>query len=562
MSENVLGMLPSQPEAPADRTCPTIAEFYAGKTVALTGGTGFLGQGVIEKLLRCCPEIKKIILFIRHKRNVEPKDRLSSLVELPAFDNLWQLQPNFVEKLSFVSCDLEADDLGLSKEDRKTLQNEVNVFYHSAATLKFNEQLRLSFEVNVQCVRRLLKLCKGMHHLHAFVHVSTAYSHCNRYTIDEKVYDTSLDYHDLENSFRWMNDSMVEKITPDVLGNRPNTYTLTKALAEDAVCRESGNLPICIVRPSMIIPAWQEPMPGWCTNLYGPTAFFVAYGKGVLRSVIADKKIVADLIPVDLVVNGVIAAALKTAVDHKLGERSGSIDSGKPADAVFTEDEMDVSSDSDIEAMVSIKHLVPIYNLTTGCHNPLYISDLVTFGKKWYSTYPLDPLRMPSITVTCNKYLHNASIIMLQTIPAYIYDMVLAVCSKRRKMVKLNSKLNAGMSVMEYFFTNEWRWKQDNTTKLQKSLTPKDQKNFNFDARCFSWSEQIKHYVIGTRQFLVKENMNEYPKARKAVDRLRMMARCVNIVAAIGIYGVLSTTGITKFLWRVLTFLFSVLGFV
>uniref|UniRef100_F6VDJ9 Fatty acyl-CoA reductase n=1 Tax=Ciona intestinalis TaxID=7719 RepID=F6VDJ9_CIOIN len=496
-------MLPSQPEAPADRTCPTIAEFYAGKTVALTGGTGFLGQGVIEKLLRCCPEIKKIILFIRHKRNVEPKDRLSSLVELPAFDNLWQLQPNFVEKLSFVSCDLEADDLGLSKEDRKTLQNEVNVFYHSAATLKFNEQLRLSFEVNVQCVRRLLKLCKGMHHLHAFVHVSTAYSHCNRYTIDEKVYDTSLDYHDLENSFRWMNDSMVEKITPDVLGNRPNTYTLTKALAEDAVCRESGNLPICIVRPSMIIPAWQEPMPGWCTNLYGPTAFFVAYGKGVLRSVIADKKIVADLIPVDLVVNGVIAAAL-----------------------------------NDIEAMVSIKHLVPIYNLTTGCHNPLYISDLVSpIKKKWYSTYPLDPLRMPSITVTCNKYLHNASIIMLQTIPAYIYDMVLAVCSKRRKMVKLNSKLNAGMSVMEYFFTNEWRWKQDNTTKLQKSLTPKDQKNFNFDARCFSWSEQIKHYVIGTRQFLVKENMNEYPKARKAVDRLRMMARCVNIVAAIGIYG-------------------------
>lgn len=55
---------------------------------------------------------------------------------------------------------------------------------------------------------------------------------------------------------------------------------------------------------------------GWCTNVYGPTAFFVAYGKGLLRSVIADEKIVADLIPVDLAVNGLISAAMKTACDH------------------------------------------------------------------------------------------------------------------------------------------------------------------------------------------------------------------------------------------------------
>lgn len=38
-------------------------------------------------------------------------------------------------------------------------------------------------------------------------------------------------------------------------------YTLTKALGEDVIARESGDLPVCIARPSMIIPAWQEPMP-------------------------------------------------------------------------------------------------------------------------------------------------------------------------------------------------------------------------------------------------------------------------------------------------------------
>lgn len=34
-------------------------------------------------------------------------------------------------------------------------------------------------------------------------------------------------------------------------GDRPNTYTFTKALAEDMLIKESGNLPVAIVRPSI-----------------------------------------------------------------------------------------------------------------------------------------------------------------------------------------------------------------------------------------------------------------------------------------------------------------------
>jgi len=42
---------------------------------------------------------------------------------------------------------------------------------------------------------------------------------------------------------------------------RPNTYTLTKALAEDVISREGNHIPVCIARPSMIIPALKEPLP-------------------------------------------------------------------------------------------------------------------------------------------------------------------------------------------------------------------------------------------------------------------------------------------------------------
>jgi hypothetical protein len=36
-----------------------------------------------------------------------------------------------------------------------------------------------------------------------------------------------------------------------IIGNRPNTYTFTKAVAEQVLVEQSGNLPVAIVRPSI-----------------------------------------------------------------------------------------------------------------------------------------------------------------------------------------------------------------------------------------------------------------------------------------------------------------------
>ncbi|CAK8671101.1 unnamed protein product [Clavelina lepadiformis] len=126
----------------SEYTCPSAQDFFTDKTLALTGGTGFLGQGIVEKLLRCCPNIKKIILLMRTKKGAKPEERLKSLIQLPVFDQLRETNPKFAEKLSFVSGDLEAEDLGLDQKSRRLLQNEVHFFIHSAACLKFNEHLR------------------------------------------------------------------------------------------------------------------------------------------------------------------------------------------------------------------------------------------------------------------------------------------------------------------------------------------------------------------------------------------------------------------------------------
>lgn len=58
-----------------------------------------------------------------------------------------------------------------------------------------------------------------------------------------------------------MDDKLVSLMTPKLLGERPNTYTYTKALAEYLVQQECGKLNVAIVRPSIVGASWKEPFP-------------------------------------------------------------------------------------------------------------------------------------------------------------------------------------------------------------------------------------------------------------------------------------------------------------
>lgn len=64
---------------PAKSAHSPIRNFFRGKTVFLTGGTGFLGKLFIEKLLQC--EVREIVLLIRSKRGRTPRERLQRQLE-------------------------------------------------------------------------------------------------------------------------------------------------------------------------------------------------------------------------------------------------------------------------------------------------------------------------------------------------------------------------------------------------------------------------------------------------------------------------------------------------
>lgn len=58
-----------------------IADFYKGRTVFITGGTGFMGKVLVEKLLRSCPEIERIYLLMRPAKGQSVDTRLQDLIQ-------------------------------------------------------------------------------------------------------------------------------------------------------------------------------------------------------------------------------------------------------------------------------------------------------------------------------------------------------------------------------------------------------------------------------------------------------------------------------------------------
>lgn len=61
----------------------SVAEFYSGKNILVTGATGFIGKVLIEKLLRSCYDLKTIYCLIRSKKGSDASERLAKMLSEP-----------------------------------------------------------------------------------------------------------------------------------------------------------------------------------------------------------------------------------------------------------------------------------------------------------------------------------------------------------------------------------------------------------------------------------------------------------------------------------------------
>lgn len=67
-----------------------IQDCFRGKSVFLTGFTGFVGKLVLEKLLRCCNDVEKVYLLVRSKRGKSAEERVKEICKLPVNVKIWK----------------------------------------------------------------------------------------------------------------------------------------------------------------------------------------------------------------------------------------------------------------------------------------------------------------------------------------------------------------------------------------------------------------------------------------------------------------------------------------
>ena len=81
------------------------------------------------------------------------------------------------------------------------------------------------------------------------------------------IYPPPIQPAKLLDASEWMDDQVFDVLTQKIIQDRPNTYTFTKALAEYVVSQEAKDLPLAIIRPSIVGSSWREPIPVRTTKI-------------------------------------------------------------------------------------------------------------------------------------------------------------------------------------------------------------------------------------------------------------------------------------------------------
>ncbi|KAG8438392.1 hypothetical protein GDO86_008901 [Hymenochirus boettgeri] len=156
------------------------------------------------------------------------------------------------------------------------------------------------------------------------------------------------------------------------------------------------------------------------------------------------------------------------------------------------------------------------------------------------STFKRNPLeqafRRPNVNLTSNHLLYHYWIAVSHKAPAFLYDIYLRITGRSPRMMKTITRLHRAMMLLEYFTSNSWVWNNENTNMLMSQLSPEDKKVFNFDVRQLHWAEYMENYCMGTKKYVLNEEMSGLPAARKHLNKLRNIRYGFNTVLVVLIW--------------------------
>ncbi|XP_049851145.1 fatty acyl-CoA reductase 1-like [Schistocerca gregaria] len=258
--------------------------------------------------------------------------------------------------------------------------------------------------------------------------------------------------------------------TQSVISPHPNTYTYTKALAEGLLLYEKGDVPVCIVRPSIVGCAYVSPYPGWTDTLIGANGLFYMTALGVLHVMHGSRKHVADFIPVDLAATLIIVAAWYIA--RRAFDPSNSY---------------------------KFKDNFPIFHSTTSSQNPTTWFTAKNILLNYFKRHPIPVLYgwRPWMFFVPQKPLFIALNILFHYSPALIYDLKLVVSGKQPVLFDQMLRLNKIIKSLGYFSSNEWFFSAENVQEVIRCMSKKDLELFPIDPKNLDWEMYLLHYARG-----------------------------------------------------------------
>ncbi|XP_062195169.1 fatty acyl-CoA reductase 1-like [Phragmites australis] len=317
-----------------------IIGYFKGKSILITGSTGFLGKILVEKILRVQPDVNKIYLLVRAIDAPSAKQRVQQeVIGTELFGLLREnhgegFQQFIEERIVPLAGDIIYENLGLEAPRLEELAKEIDVIVNIAATTNFYERYDVSLDVNVLGVKHLCHFAMQCAKLKMFMHVSTAFVSSDREgLIQEKPIKPGESlcegtFLDIDAELRLVREVKKELSASDSLdvhkmGRKAmkelglqrarhfgwsNTYVFTKAMGEILLGQLRVDIPVVIMRPSIITSVRADPLPGWMQGTRTIDTFIIGYAKQNLSCFLADLNLVMDVIPGDMVVNAMIVA--------------------------------------------------------------------------------------------------------------------------------------------------------------------------------------------------------------------------------------------------------------
>jgi long-chain acyl-CoA synthetase len=499
----------------------SVKKALAGKHLLLIGVTGFIGKVWLANTLMELPDIKRIYLLIRRQKSNPAWKRFEKMVqESPVFDPLYEkygdrLAEFIRERVEVIEGDVSQEGLGLDSETLAYLQNRLDLIINSSGLTDFNPDLRDALTTNVDAALNILDFIRKSDHA-GLLHLSTCYVAGARdervpevlrpnYTpINVENFDAEQEWRDLheavkraeiraegeevtgelrmqalgkehaakdlqgaaleiqirKNRIRWLKNYLTEYGAERAkqLG-WPNTYTLSKSLAESLIAKYGIGLPIAIVRPAIVETSVRKPFLGWNEGINTSASLSYLLGT-VFRQLPSNERKRLDIIPVDSVCDGMtlIAAAIIERRNDSLYQLATSV--SNPCD---------MRRSIELTSLAHRKH----YRAQEGLEYWLRLRlDAISVSKERYNW-----MSAPAQKAIVKSIQRIMSPLPLRKTPLARTERIL---ERVEKLVELFEP---------FILHNEHDFAAENIEKLSYALVDEEKKDFAYNTRSLDWWE-------------------------------------------------------------------------